>query len=242
MIRPSRKNFLLYKFAIPYIKCNLANFLTYLQSLQLYNLYRILQTCKPDLTRKLDLYLYFHTCRKLKLHQRIHRAAIGIENIYQALMRTKFELFAALLIDVRRAVNSVDRLLCRKRNWSRDHTSRRLYRPDDLFSRLIDQVMIVRLELYANLLHVNYACLIILRMNKMKGRSLGERPDFNYFVILSTTPAPTVRPPSRIAKRRPSSMAIGVINSIDISMLSPGITISTPVGRVATPVTSVVRK
>src|SRR5690606_39656115 len=28
-------------------------------------------------------------------------------------------------------------------------------------------------------------------------------------LILATTPAPTVRPPSRIAKRRPSSMAIG---------------------------------
>jgi len=30
-----------------------------------------------------------------------------------------------------------------------------------------------------------------------------------YLVILVTVPAPTVRPPSRIAKRRPSSMAIG---------------------------------
>jgi hypothetical protein len=28
-------------------------------------------------------------------------------------------------------------------------------------------------------------------------------------VIVPTTPAPTVRPPSRTAKRRPSSMAIG---------------------------------
>src|SRR5690606_23846996 len=31
----------------------------------------------------------------------------------------------------------------------------------------------------------------------------------NYSMILATTPAPTVRPPSRIAKRRPSSIAIG---------------------------------
>ena len=28
-------------------------------------------------------------------------------------------------------------------------------------------------------------------------------------MILATTPAPTVRPPSRMAKRRPSSMAMG---------------------------------
>ena len=60
--------------------------------------------------------------------------------------------------------------------------------------------------------------------------------------ILATTPAPTVRPPSRIAKRRPSSIAIGAINSATKLMLSPGITISTPSGNSTAPVTSVVRK
>src|SRR5207237_6481323 len=51
-----------------------------------------------------------------------------------------------------------------------------------------------------------------------------------YLLILATTPAPTVRPPSRMAKRSPSSIAIGAINSISIEMLSPGITISVPSG------------
>jgi hypothetical protein len=60
--------------------------------------------------------------------------------------------------------------------------------------------------------------------------------------ISVTVPAPTVRPPSRIAKRKPLSMATGVINSISIATLSPGITISMPSGNFATPVTSVVRK
>src|SRR3546814_7225909 len=36
-----------------------------------------------------------------------------------------------------------------------------------------------------------------------------------YFVIVATTHAPTVRPPSRIAKRRPWSMAIGAISLTD---------------------------
>src|SRR5262249_57774419 len=63
-----------------------------------------------------------------------------------------------------------------------------------------------------------------------------------YSRILVTTPAPTVRPPSRIAKRRPSSHAIGVMSSMSTLMLSPGMTISVPAGSVATPVTSVVRK
>src|SRR2546427_2419851 len=49
-----------------------------------------------------------------------------------------------------------------------------------------------------------------------------------YFKIFVTTPAPTVRPPSRIAKRSCSSIAIGVISSIVIFVLSPRITISPP--------------
>ena len=64
----------------------------------------------------------------------------------------------------------------------------------------------------------------------------------DYAVTLATTPAPTVRPPSRIAKRRPGSIAIGWISSTDISTLSPGITISTPSLSAIAPVTSVVRK
>ena len=63
-----------------------------------------------------------------------------------------------------------------------------------------------------------------------------------YLVILATTPEPTVRPPSRIAKRRPSSMAIGAISLTPMVTLSPGITISVPSGRITSPVTSVVRK
>ena len=63
-----------------------------------------------------------------------------------------------------------------------------------------------------------------------------------HLMILETTPAPTVRPPSRIAKRRPSSIATGLIRSTTIFTLSPGITISTPSGSVTAPVMSVVRK
>ena len=63
-----------------------------------------------------------------------------------------------------------------------------------------------------------------------------------YLVILVTRPAPTVRPPSRMANRKPSSIAIGAISSTVISVLSPGIHISVPSGNVTFPVTSVVRK
>ena len=63
-----------------------------------------------------------------------------------------------------------------------------------------------------------------------------------YSMIVATRPDPTVRPPSRIAKVRPCSIAIGWISSIVISTLSPGMHISVPSGRLITPVTSVVLK
>ena len=63
-----------------------------------------------------------------------------------------------------------------------------------------------------------------------------------YFIIFVTTPAPTVLPPSLIAKFNFSFMAIGVINFTVNLESSPGIIISVPDGKVTSPVTSVVLK
>ncbi len=74
------------------------------------------------------------------------------------------------------------------------------------------------------------------------GLSLPGLPSLpRYCAIFVITPAPTVRPPSRIAKRTPSSRATGAMRFTSIFTLSPGMTISTPSGRVTSPVTSVVR-
>ena len=64
----------------------------------------------------------------------------------------------------------------------------------------------------------------------------------SYSSTYATTPAPTVLPPSRIAKRSPSSIAMGWISATVIETLSPGITISVPFASSMEPVTSVVRK
>ena len=180
----------------------------------------------------LDLNFYFYSRRQFELHQRIDGSAVRIQNVDEPLVRADLELLAALLIHVRRAVYREDGFLRRQRNRPGNDAARGLHRPDDLFRALVDQVMIVRFQFDSNLLHYNERSAHRLRM----------RASYNYFVILSTTPAPTVRPPSRIAKRSPSSMAIGLMSSIFIWTESPGITISTPSGKVATPVTSVVRK
>ena len=63
-----------------------------------------------------------------------------------------------------------------------------------------------------------------------------------YSIIFVTTPAPTVLPPSLIAKFNFSAIAIGVINLTVNLASSPGITISVPAGNSTSPVTSVVLK
>src|SRR5262249_23466029 len=98
-----------------------------------------------------------------------------------------------------------------------------LGRIHDLPGRLVEELVIVRLQANTNL----------------RGGHASVSP---YSRILVTTPAPTVRPPSRMAKRRPSSQAIGVMSSISRFVLPPGMIISVPCLSVHTPVTSVVRK
>jgi len=74
-------------------------------------------------------------------------------------------------------------------------------------------------------------------------RRVRRRPlsTFGYSTISVMVPAPTVRPPSRIANRAPFSSATGVSSSPLMVVRSPGITISTPSGSLSVPVTSVVR-
>ena len=63
-----------------------------------------------------------------------------------------------------------------------------------------------------------------------------------YAIILVTEPAPTVLPPSRMANRNDSSIAIGAVNVMCNFTLSPGITIAIPSGNFTSPVISVVLK
>src|SRR5262249_24332755 len=110
-----------------------------------------------------------------------------------------------------------------QRDRARDARTRAHRGIDDLACALVEQLEVVRLHANADLLG-------------------SEIAHDDYSMISATTPETTVRPPSRIANRCVLSIAIGVISSTVISTLSPGITISVPLGRFATPVTSVARK
>ena len=107
---------------------------------------------------------------------------------------------------------------------------------------LAGPAVLAQLEALGRLLPVlRRAVVPALTVEARERNNVSHKALSRYARISVIVPAPTVRPPSRIAKREPFSMATGVINSPVMSVLSPGITISTPSGRWSEPVTSVVR-
>src|SRR5439155_10266413 len=169
-------------------------------------------------------------------------------------------------VRVRRAQDVVALDLRRQRNRAAHDGAGALRGVHDLHRRLVDQLVIERFQADANslVLHCFTFCttgrpfarfFVALVTREAPGRpkllvltsAVPAKSRVSLFadvhsMILATTPAPTVRPPSRMAKRKPSSIAIGAINVTVIPMLSPGITISVPSGSTQLPVTSVVRK
>src|SRR5580704_16032482 len=71
--------------------------------------------CKSP-SRALELDLDVDAGGEVELHQRVHRLRCRIDDIEQAFVRAHLELFAALLVDVRRAVDGEFLDPCRQRN------------------------------------------------------------------------------------------------------------------------------
>src|SRR5919197_5111660 len=104
-------------------------------------------------------------------------------DVDQALVRAHLEVLARVLVDERTADHAVDVLLGRQGHRAGDGRAGALGRLDDRLGRTVELRMVVALETDPDLL---------LRHR----RAL-------YLTISVTTPAPTVRPPSRIANLRP---------------------------------------
>src|SRR4051812_8123096 len=164
--------------------------------------------------------------REVEPHQRVDGLRGRRVDVDQPLVRADLEVLTAVLVLEGRADHRVDVLLRRQGHRTGDGRPGALSSLDDRRGRPVERLVVVSLELDADLLLSHRGYLV----------------PFPYLRILVTTPAPTVRPPSRTAKRRPSSMAIGWISSTPNWVLSPGMTISWPSGSVIEPVTSVVRK
>src|SRR5207253_293220 len=170
------------------------------------------------------------------------------------LVRTDFELLPRFFVHVRGPQHAVLVLHRGQRNRPCEACAGPLCGFDDLRRGLIQNAVIVCLQPDPNFFvsyHVSLSNPSRLPGKKELAASCTPRLScgagalargFDYCTISLMVPAPTVWPPSRIANRKPFSIATGVINSITSCTLSPGITISVPEGSSATPVTSVVRK
>src|SRR5688500_18995200 len=158
--------------------------------------------------------------RQIQLHERVHGLRSRLKNVEQPLVRPNFELLTRLLVRVRRSQDR--KLVDNCRQWNRPCNARSgtFRRIDNFRCRLIENSGVVCFQSNSNLF-VEHGF---------------------YSTISATVPAPTVRPPSRMANRNPVSSATCLIRVISSATLSPGITISTPEGNSADPVTSVVRK
>src|SRR5205085_9770729 len=177
-----------------------------------------------------------HTRGKLELHERVDGLRRRLENVQQPLVGPHLELLARFLVHVRAAQNRIARYLRGQRNRSRHFRSGALRRVDDLRRGLVEHAVVVRFESDADLFVHHF---LFAFKEQLSRRDAGS---YNYSTMSVTVPAPTVRPPSRMAKRSPFSIAIGAMRLMVSDVLSPGITISAPCGSSAVPVTSVVRK
>src|SRR5271167_4736596 len=197
-------------------------------------------TAKRRSPNPLELDLDVDAGGKIELHQSIDRLRRRIDDVENPLVGANFELLARLLIDVRRTVHGELLDPRRQRNWPADPSAGALGGGHNLLRRSVEHAVIERFEADADVLRIH-------GFKSLAGADGAENPArlsqcFRHSVMETTTPDPTVRPPSRIAKRSFSSMAIGTINATSIVTLSPGITISVPSGSWTMPVTSVVRK
>src|SRR6202047_1953687 len=121
----------------------------------------------PDPALELDLDV--DAGGKVELHQRIDRLRRRIDDVEQALMRAHFELLAALLVDVRRAVHGELLDLGRQRDRPAYLGAGALGGRNDLARGRIENAVVERLEPDSNILGVHVRSLSRTAPNQMAG-------------------------------------------------------------------------
>ena len=109
-----------------------------------------------SLSRRLQLDLDVDTCGEVELHQRVHGLRGRVDNVQKTLMRAHFELFAALLVDMGRAVHRELLDARRQRDRSTNLSASALGRVHDLTRRRIEDAVVERLEPDPNILAVHF--------------------------------------------------------------------------------------
>src|SRR3954454_7337604 len=134
----------------------------------------------PFATVVLELDLDVDPRREIEPHQLVDRLRVGAVDVDEAFVRAHLEVLARVLVLERAADHAVDVLLGRQGDRPSDRGARALRGLDDRLGRPVQLLVVVPLESDPDfpLCHV-------------------WRFSFGYLMISVTTPAPTVRPPSR---------------------------------------------
>src|SRR6185312_11607116 len=118
--------------------------------------------------------------REVELHQRVDRLRGGIDDVEETFVGADLELLAALLVDVRRAVDGEALDAGRQRYRSANLGARALRRVDDFPRRIVEDAVIEGLEPDPDVLSLH---VLVLRSRRQ-----------TYLMIEATTPEPTVLP------------------------------------------------
>ena len=89
-----------------------------------------------------DLDLDLDARRKFEFHQRVDRLGGRRVDVEDPLEGAELELLAGLLVDESRAVDRKNLLVRGQGHRAADNGARALHRLDDLFGRLVDQIVI----------------------------------------------------------------------------------------------------
>src|SRR5215218_6589249 len=121
--------------------------------------------------------------REIQPHQGVDRLRRRRMDVDQALVRAHLEVLTGVLVLERASDHRVAVVLGGQRHRTGHRGAGSLGRVDDLRRRPVELLVVVPLEADADLLLRQRSC--------------------SYLTMSVTTPAPTVRPPSWTAKRRP---------------------------------------
>ena len=94
----------------------------------------------------------FNTRSQLQFHQSLDGLVVAVVDVDQTLVARQLKLLTALLVNERRAVYREDTLVRRQWNWTTYYGTRSLNGLNDLLCRLVNQVVVERLQFDTNFL------------------------------------------------------------------------------------------
>ena len=115
---------------------------------------------------------YFHTACELEFHERLNGLVVAVVDVNQTLLARQLKLLTALFVNEGRAVNRENAFVRRQGNRTTYQCACCLYGLDDLLCRLVNQVVVERLQFDTNFLTHNLIVLFLIVCNSQSADNL----------------------------------------------------------------------